>query len=148
MLVHTVGHGTRPIEELVAVLTAAEVRTVVDVRRFPGSRRHPQFGQAALDAALAAAGITYRHAPELGGRRANEPGEERFACIRVAAFRSYAARMTSPEWQVELASELCRGRTVVDLWRRTERPPNVQVGVSVDAEAFFELLVQRIASLG
>jgi pyrimidine-specific ribonucleoside hydrolase len=50
--------------------------------------------------------------------------------------------------EVELESELCRGRTVVDLWRRTERPPNVQVGVSVDAEAFFELLVQRIASLG
>jgi len=50
--------------------------------------------------------------------------------------------------EVELDSELCRGRTVVDLWERTDRPPNVHVGVDVDADAFFELLVERIASLG
>ena len=50
--------------------------------------------------------------------------------------------------EVELESELCRGRTVVDLWSRTERPPNVHVGVDLDADAFFELLVERIASLG
>jgi uncharacterized protein (DUF488 family) len=106
VLVRTVGHGTRPIEELLAVLTAADVGTVVDVRRFPGSRRHPQFGQEALAGSLAAAGIDYRHAPELGGRRANEPGEERFGCIRVAAFRSYAARMTTTEWQRALAAAL------------------------------------------
>jgi inosine-uridine nucleoside N-ribohydrolase len=50
--------------------------------------------------------------------------------------------------EVELDSELCRGRTVVDLWRRTDRPANADVGVTLDAEAFFELLVERIASLG
>jgi inosine-uridine nucleoside N-ribohydrolase len=50
--------------------------------------------------------------------------------------------------EVELDSELCRGRTVVDLWRRTDRPPNVHVGVALDADAFFDLLVERIASLG
>jgi inosine-uridine nucleoside N-ribohydrolase len=50
--------------------------------------------------------------------------------------------------EVELESELCRGRTVVDLWNRTDRPPNAHVGVSVDAERFLELLVQRMASLG
>lgn len=49
---------------------------------------------------------------------------------------------------VELESELCRGRTVVDLWRRTDRPPNAHVGVAIDADAFFDLLVERIASLG
>jgi inosine-uridine nucleoside N-ribohydrolase len=49
---------------------------------------------------------------------------------------------------VELESELCRGRTVVDLWRRTDRPPNAHVGVGIDADAFFDLLVERIASLG
>jgi inosine-uridine nucleoside N-ribohydrolase len=49
---------------------------------------------------------------------------------------------------VELESELCRGRTVVDLWRRTERPPNAHVGVAIDADAFFDLLVERIAALG
>jgi len=50
--------------------------------------------------------------------------------------------------EVELESELCRGRTVVDLWNRTDRPPNAHVGLGVDAEAFFDLLVERIASLG
>jgi inosine-uridine nucleoside N-ribohydrolase len=50
--------------------------------------------------------------------------------------------------EVELESELCRGRTVVDLWERTERPPNVHVGVDLDSEAFFELLVERISGLG
>jgi inosine-uridine nucleoside N-ribohydrolase len=50
--------------------------------------------------------------------------------------------------EVELESELCRGRTVVDLWERTEREPNVHVGVGLDTDAFFELLVERIASLG
>ena len=50
--------------------------------------------------------------------------------------------------EVELESELCRGRTVVDLWERTGRHANVHVGVDLDADAFFELLVERIASLG
>jgi inosine-uridine nucleoside N-ribohydrolase len=50
--------------------------------------------------------------------------------------------------QVELDSELCRGRTVVDLWRRTDAEPNAHVGVAIDADAFFDLLVERIATLG
>ena len=50
--------------------------------------------------------------------------------------------------EVELESELCRGRTVVDLWRRTERRPNAHVGVDLDVAAFFDLLVERIATLG
>jgi inosine-uridine nucleoside N-ribohydrolase len=49
---------------------------------------------------------------------------------------------------VELESELCRGRTVVDLWLRTDRPANAHVGVDLDTQAFFDLLVERIASLG
>ena len=102
----TIGHGTRPADELVETLAEAGARTVVDVRRFPSSRRNPQFDQAALSETLAAAAIAYRHAVELGGRRVGEPGEERFGCIQVAAFRSYAARMGNPEWQAALASAL------------------------------------------
>ena len=102
----TIGHGTRPADELVETLAEAGARTVVDVRRFPSSRRNPQFDRAALSETLAAAAIAYRHAVELGGRRVGEPGEERFGCIQVAAFRSYAARMGSPEWQAALASAL------------------------------------------
>ena len=106
MLVRTIGHGIRPLEELVDTLRGAGVRTLVDVRRFPGSRRNPQFNQSPLRDALEPAGIAYRHAVELGGRRSGEPGEERFDCLRVAAFRSYAARMGQPEWQSALAAEL------------------------------------------
>jgi inosine-uridine nucleoside N-ribohydrolase len=50
--------------------------------------------------------------------------------------------------EVELESELCRGRTVVDVWRRTDRRPNAHVSVDIDADAFLELLLGRIASLG
>jgi uncharacterized protein (DUF488 family) len=103
---YTVGHGTRSAEDLVEMLRKAKVQTLVDVRRYPGSRRNPQFNQAALAESLAAADIAYRHAEALGGRRSGEPGEERFSCIRTAGFRSYAARMGTPEWQEALDSAL------------------------------------------
>jgi uncharacterized protein (DUF488 family) len=67
MHAYTVGHGIRPLEELIETLREANVQTLVDVRRFPGSRRNPQFNQGPLQAALADAGIGYRHAVELGG---------------------------------------------------------------------------------
>ncbi|MBM2822209.1 MAG: Pyrimidine-specific ribonucleoside hydrolase RihA [Thermoleophilia bacterium] len=50
--------------------------------------------------------------------------------------------------EIELESDLCRGRTVVDLWSRSDRRPNAHVAVDLDASAFFDLLVERIASLG
>jgi uncharacterized protein (DUF488 family) len=104
--VFTIGHGTRPVEEFLECLREAAVRTLVDVRRYPASRRNPQFGGAALAETLHAAGIAYRHAVELGGRRSGEPGEERFACIKTAGFRSYAARMGTPDWQTALDAAL------------------------------------------
>ena len=108
MRVWTIGHGTRTVDELLATLHEAGVETLVDVRRFPGSRRHPQFGQAPLARELESAGIAYVHAPDLGGRRSNVPGEDRFPCLRVQAFRSYAAWMSSGEWQHAFADALGR----------------------------------------
>jgi uncharacterized protein (DUF488 family) len=102
----TIGHGTRPLEELTSMLVDAGVRTLVDVRRYPGSRRNPQFNQPELRAAVEDAGVAYRHAVSLGGRLANEPGEDDFDCIRVTAFRSYAARMRTQEWQHALGDAL------------------------------------------
>src|SRR4029434_1215938 len=78
---YTVGHGTRSTEELLEMLRKAKVRTVVDVRRYPSSRRNPQFNQATLASSLADAGIAYRHAEALGGRRSGEPRGERFRRI-------------------------------------------------------------------
>ena len=106
LTLRTIGHGTRPLDELVATLRGAQVATLVDVRRFPGSRRNPQFNQGPLAAALQEAGVAYRHSGELGGRRSGEPGEERFACLRVSAFRSYAARMGTQPWQAGLDDAL------------------------------------------
>jgi purine nucleosidase/pyrimidine-specific ribonucleoside hydrolase len=50
--------------------------------------------------------------------------------------------------RVECESELCRGRTVVDLWRRTGLEPNANVAVAIDAERFLALLLERLARLG
>jgi uncharacterized protein (DUF488 family) len=106
MPIFTIGHGTRSANELLETLAEADVRTLVDVRRFPGSRRHPQFNRDALADAVEQAGIAYLHEVELGGRRSGEPGEERFACLRVAAFRSYAARMGTEVFQDALERAL------------------------------------------
>jgi len=106
VIVWTIGHGTRPADELVSVVHEAGVCTVVDVRRFPSSRHNPQFNQPALKAVLEEGGVAYRHAVELGGRLSGEPGEDRFGCLRVAAFRSYAARMGTEGWQTALAAAL------------------------------------------
>jgi uncharacterized protein (DUF488 family) len=99
----TIGHGARSGEELVQCLVEAGVRTLVDVRRFPGSRRHPQFGREAVAAVVEEAGIAYRHAAALGGRRS---GGEGFGCLRVAAFRAYAEWMGGDEFQAALAGAL------------------------------------------
>jgi uncharacterized protein (DUF488 family) len=123
--VFTIGHGTRRAEELVECLREAGVRTLVDVRRFPSSRRNPQFGGDVLAETLGAAGIAYRHAVELGGRRSAEPGEERFACIQTAGFRSYAARMGADAWQGALEAVLAEPSPCLmcaeTLWWRCHR---------------------------
>jgi uncharacterized protein (DUF488 family) len=122
---YTAGHGTRTGEELAKMLHQGGVQTLIDVRRYPGSRRNPQFNKGALAETLAGTGIRYRHVEALGGRLSGEPGEERFGCIRTAAFRSYAARMGSPEWQEALAAALdepapCFMCAETD-WRRCHR---------------------------
>jgi uncharacterized protein (DUF488 family) len=106
MTVWTIGHGTRPADALLEMLVGAGVQSLVDVRRLPRSRWNPQYNLTAIEETVHAAGLRYRHAQALGGLLSGEPGEERFSCIKTAAFRSYAARMGSAEWQQELASVL------------------------------------------
>ncbi len=83
MQVFTVGHGARPLDELIRTLRASGVATVVDVRRFPSSRRHPQFDRTALADGLAGAGIEYpSHVMEgsrtLGSTTSHEIGHQWF----------------------------------------------------------------------
>ena len=70
MRVFTVGHSTHSLDGFVALLVPHGVRRLVDVRRTPRSRRHPQFERDSLAAELAFRGVDYRHVPALGGRRA------------------------------------------------------------------------------
>jgi len=64
------------------------------------------------------------------------------------AFRPGLVRTEHVNVEVELESELCRGRTVVDRWHRTEREPNADVAVEVEGDAFLGLLLERIGGLG
>jgi uncharacterized protein (DUF488 family) len=102
----TVGHGTRSTDALVAVLRAGGAQRVVDVRRFPGSRRHPHFGREPLAVSLTEAGLAYDWRGEaLGGRRRSvEPS--RHPALRVAAFRGFADHMDTPVFRAGLAALL------------------------------------------
>jgi uncharacterized protein (DUF488 family) len=111
----TVGHSTRALAELLALLAEFEVTTLVDVRRFPGSRRYPHFGGPALARSLADAGIAYAHEPDLGGRRDPVPDSPN-AAWRVAAFRGYADHMATPAFRAGLDRVLAlsaKGRPVI-----------------------------------
>jgi uncharacterized protein (DUF488 family) len=96
--VWTIGHSTRPIDELVAALQSYRIGTLVDVRTYPGSRRYPQFNKPNLAASLAGVAIQYQHFPELGGRRRAKPDSVNMAW-RNEMFRGYADHMESEEFR-------------------------------------------------
>jgi uncharacterized protein (DUF488 family) len=109
----TVGHSTRPLEAFLALLRAHRVTLVADVRRMPGSRRHPHFGRDALAASLRAAGIGYAHLPALGGRRRPAPDSPNAGWTN-ASFRAYADHMLTGEFERGMADllALARGQRV------------------------------------
>src|SRR5215208_3289880 len=100
-MVWTVGHSTRPIDEFLAVLAAYDIELVVDVRRFPGSRRLPQFSGAALEHALGDRGIAYLWLSSLGGRRRPDSASPNVGW-RVPAFRAYADHVATEEFAAGL----------------------------------------------
>jgi len=85
----------------VSVLGAHRIELIADVRRFPGSRRLPQFGSPALEAGLDSSGIAYRWIPALGGRRRPEPDSINTGW-RNAGFRGYADHIASDEFAAGL----------------------------------------------
>ena len=97
----TIGHSTRSIEEFIALLHHYRIEAIADVRRFPGSRRLPQFGQEALRASLNEAGIDYQLITELGGRRRAAADSVNVAW-RNASFRGYADHIASREFAIGL----------------------------------------------
>lgn len=99
----TVGHSNRALEELLELLEAHRIEHVVDVRRYPGSRRHPHFAQEALAASLQAEQIAYDHEPRLGGRRKPQARSPN-AYWENAQFRGYADYMASSDFQHALTT--------------------------------------------
>ena len=99
----SIGHSTHALGEFVALLGHHGIEVVADIRRFPRSRRHPQFDIDALAAALPEHGVVYRHLPELGGRRtprADSPND----AWRHRSFRGYADHALTAEFAAGLST--------------------------------------------
>jgi uncharacterized protein (DUF488 family) len=92
LVIYTIGHSTRAVDEFIELLRAHHVRQLVDVRTVPRSRHNPQFGQDQLGPALEAAGIHYVHMPALGGLRHSRRDSINTAW-RNLSFRGYADYM-------------------------------------------------------
>jgi uncharacterized protein (DUF488 family) len=101
-LIRTVGHGTLTADELSSVLRGADIDAVADIRRYPGSRRHPHVARDALEQWLPESGIAYRWIERLGGRRQLRP-DSRHPGLRNEQFRAYADHMETPEFRDGLA---------------------------------------------
>jgi uncharacterized protein (DUF488 family) len=104
---YTFGHSTRTLEELIAVLRAHEIETLVDIRAFPMSRRLPQFNREALEKNLPEAGIRYVWMKALGGYRKKVLEESPNIALRNDSFRNYADYMLTAEFEQAIA-ELVR----------------------------------------
>ena len=100
----TIGHSTRPIEEFVALLNAAEVKLVVDVRTVPRSRTNPQFNRDVLPASLSSHGVGYEHLPKLGGLRGlrRDVSPEVNGFWNNASFHNYADYAMSEDFRLGL----------------------------------------------
>ena len=100
--VGTIGHSTRPIEDLIAILEAVGTTVLVDVRTVPRSRHNPQFNRESLPEALAGRGIRYVHEPGLGGLR--KPRKDSInGAWRHSGFRGFADYMETPEFEERLS---------------------------------------------
>jgi len=100
-MVLTIGHSTRPLEEFIALLRENRVARLLDVRTVPRSRHNPQYNADGLPGPLAAAGVAYRHFPELGGlRKARKDSINQG--WKNASFRGYADYMQTPEFVAAL----------------------------------------------
>jgi uncharacterized protein (DUF488 family) len=96
---YTVGHSTRPLDDLIETLQAHSIQTLVDIRAFPMSRRLPQFNRESLEKSLPAAGIRYVWMKALGGYRKKSREDSPNSGLRNASFRNYADYMLTTEFE-------------------------------------------------
>jgi len=109
----TIGHSTRSEEEFITILHSFEIEVLADVRRYPGSKKYPQFNVEALQHSLTEAGITYMPFLELGGRRKPKP-DSKNTVWKSESFRGYADYSETTEFKEALArlKEIAREKRV------------------------------------
>lgn len=110
--IYTVGHSRHSFADFTALLASHAVRGIADVRRYPGSRRYPQYARGELEAGARRAGFEYRHFESLGGYRDLQPNSPHTAW-EEPAFRAYADHMETLEFEASLA--------ILEDWARAAR---------------------------
>ena len=95
----TIGHSNHPLDRFLALLAQHEIKALVDIRRFPGSRKHPHFSRDNLAAALPESGVEYHWLEALGGRRHKQRDESANLGLENKGFRNYADYMLTDEFR-------------------------------------------------
>jgi uncharacterized protein (DUF488 family) len=103
-VLYTIGHSTRTIEDLIAALHAHQIKTLIDIRAFPKSRRWPQFNGEALEVSLPAASIQYVWMKALGGYRKKIIEDSPNVALRNESFRNYADYMLTSAFEEAMAT--------------------------------------------
>jgi uncharacterized protein (DUF488 family) len=144
---YTIGHSNQPQAALLEALMAHGIEVLADVRRYPRSRRNPQFNDVTLAAALADDGVEYRHFETLGGRRDADP-ESRNTGL-PAAFRGFADYMTTPEFDAALREliSLARAHRVAIMCAEGD-PSNCHRSLISDALVTWGVAVEHIVKGG
>ena len=97
--IYSIGHSTRPLGDLIVTLQTHHIRTLVDIRAFPMSRRFPHFNRESLQEELPKLGIDYVWMKDLGGRRNKQRDDSPNVALRNPAFRNYADYMLTTQFQ-------------------------------------------------
>lgn len=147
MLLHTIGHSNRPLEELVALLHENGVTHLMDVRSLPRSRHNPQFNSDNLATSLAAQGIGYTHVPALGGMR--KPKSDSInQGWKAAGFRGYADYMQTPEFDAALGALITSAEQLSAIMCAEALPSHCHRALLADALSVRGLEVRHIMGTG
>ena len=95
----TIGHSNHPLDRFLTLLAHHGVEALVDIRRFPGSRKHPHFKRETLAAALPKSGVEYHWLEALGGRRHKRRDDSPNRGLENEGFRNYADYMLTDEFR-------------------------------------------------
>lgn len=147
LLIHTIGHSTRSLEEFIQLLQVYSVMEVMDIRTVPKSRHNPQFNRETLPDALNTAGLSYMHLPQLGGLRRPRPDSQNTGW-RNSSFRGFADYMQTTEFEISIEKliELAKSKRIV-LMCAEALPWRCHRSLIADALVVRNIKVEHIMSL-